>query len=151
MKKTFLGITITLALLACALPTKGSAESVDYVLYNSTTAAADAAIAVVSAAGTPLNTSNADSLTLHFRNAGSGARTAAVECWDPGLTQTISRHTVSVPATSDAHVYIDPHASSATAAAGYTVWPMKPCHRMKITAAAATGTMRTIVLKRTSR
>jgi hypothetical protein len=27
---------------------------------------------------------------------------------------------------------------------------MKPCHRMKITAAAATGTMRTTVIKRTN-
>jgi hypothetical protein len=146
--KKILGLTLALAVLALASPAR--AEFTDYVLYNSTTAAADAAIAVTTPAGTPLNTSNADSLTIHFRNAGSGARTAAIECWDPALAQTVSRHTVTVAATSDAHVYIDPRASSVTATAGYTVWPMKPCHRTKITAAAATGTMRTTVIKRTS-
>jgi hypothetical protein len=145
MKKLF-GLTLSLAFLALARPAAAD-EFIDYVMYDSTTAAADAAIAIG-----PLNTYKAETLTIHFRNAGSQARSAVLEEWDPAGVGTISRHTIAVPATSDAHLYIDPQLSSTLMTpASYTLWSIKPPHKLKITAAAATGTMRTTVIKRTSR
>jgi hypothetical protein len=150
--KKFLGVlTVAAALFVAAFPSTPAADqpavmSLDFVLYNSTTAAADAAIDTGK-----LTTANADTLTFTFVNSGSQARTAAVECWDPSRVVTTYRTTATVAATGGtAQVNMDLHASSATAPTGVTNLAMKPCHYASATAAAATGTMRTIVTKRSA-
>lgn len=148
--KKFLGVlTVAAALLVATFPSTSVADqpaimSVDFAAYNSTTAAADAAIDTGK-----INTRGADTLTFTFKNQGSGARTAAIECWDPLSLVTIYRTTIAVAATSEATVNMDLHISSATAPTGVTNLAMKPCHVASVTAAAATGTMRTVVIKRT--
>lgn len=142
--KKILGTMLTLVVLAFALPAR--ADYLDFVVYNSTTAAADAAIDTGK-----LLTAGAETLTLNFKNQGSGARTAAIECWDPSQTVTTYRTTVSVAATGEATVNIGLGMSSATAPTGVTNLAMKPCHITDVTAAAATGTMRTVIIDRRQR
>jgi hypothetical protein len=144
MKKILIGI-VSLAVLAFATPAR--ADYLDFVSYNSTTAAADAAIDTGK-----IVTAGADEVVFWFKNAGSQARTAAVECWDPGQNTTTFRTTLSVAATGGfAQVVMDSHASAATAPTGVTLLAMKPCHVVSVTAAAATGTMRTSIVQRRQR
>lgn len=120
--------------------------SLDYVLYNSTVAASGAAISVG-----PLNTANAEAVTFNFVNTGAGARSAIIECWDPTNTvTTVIFPTVTVGATTAATV-VQGIMATGTAPSTYTFLATLPCHRTSVRAAAATGSMQVIVLKRTGR
>lgn len=154
MKKFLAGLsvlTLAAALFVATFPSSASAQataappSLDYVLYNGTVAAADAAILVG-----PYDTSKAESLTIELKNAGSGARTAIVECWDPSGAATVNvLPSVAVGATDSATIIFDPRVTAvANVPARHTVWAVKPCYRTSVKAAAATGTMRVVVEKR---
>lgn len=142
--KKLIGTILTLAVLAFAFPAR--ADFLDFVRYNSTTAATDLAIDTGK-----ITTAGSDTVTLNFKNSGAGARTAAIECWDPDKVVTVYRTTVSVGATSEASVNIGLGMSSATAPTGVTNLAMKPCHVMEVTAEAATGQMRTVIIQRVQR
>lgn len=143
--KKILTFAAALALLAFAFPAR--ADYLDYVAYNSTTSAADAAIDTGKVV-----TAGADEVVFWFKNAGSASRTAAIECWDPGQNTTTFRTLITVAATGGfAQVVMDSKVSALTAPTGVTNLAMKPCHVVSVTAAAATGSMRTAIVQRRQR